>query len=76
MLKVFSQEFSADFLLPTDHRGPWSTKDGVPKRKVLHYFLISSNSFQEDVKLPKHWEWVDDWTVDTVRPGVDNRGWE
>ena len=36
---VFSQEFSKDFLIPTDHRGAWSTKDGIPRTKVENEIL-------------------------------------
>eukprot|EP01114_Cavostelium_apophysatum_P011844 TRINITY_DN2636_c0_g1_i2.p1 TRINITY_DN2636_c0_g1~~TRINITY_DN2636_c0_g1_i2.p1 ORF type:complete len:1423 (+),score=460.75 TRINITY_DN2636_c0_g1_i2:227-4495(+) len=60
---VLGTDYTAANLLPSDHRGAWSTKEGMPKTK-------------NDVKLPSNWEWTEEWIVDTTRPGVDENGWE
>lgn len=61
--KLFGFKYSKNNLLPTDRRGPWSTKKGVPRRSM-------------DIKLPANWEWIDEWSIDKERPGVDAEGWE
>lgn len=53
--------FAKANLLPTDGRGPWSSKKGTPKKG-------------KDVKLPPNWEWIDEWIVD-LNPEADEEGW-
>lgn len=58
----FGNVYSKSNLLPTDGRGPWSTKKGTPKK-------------EKEIKLPPNWEWIDEWTIDKDKE-VDEEGWE
>jgi len=58
-----SNDFSKEYMLISDYRGPWSTRRGTPLRK-------------EDIRLPSNWEWVGDWSVDKSKRPCDPEGWQ
>jgi len=49
--------------LPTD-RWAWSNAKGTEERT------------KDGHRLPANWQWTGDWSIDTVRIGVDKDGWE
>lgn len=58
----YGKIYSKSNLLPTDGRGPWSSKKGTPKKG-------------KEIKLSQNWEWADEWIIDKNRQ-VDEDGWE
>ncbi|RIA80626.1 hypothetical protein C1645_594994 [Glomus cerebriforme] len=78
-----SPKYSANNLLRSDVRGPWSFPDGKPTSKDevrLPLELMSSSasviSNATSSKSRSPWFWVTDWQVDMTHPHVDSQGWQ
>ncbi|CAI2184165.1 13535_t:CDS:2 [Funneliformis geosporum] len=70
-------KYSANNLLKSDSRGPWSLPNGKPSSK--DEFQLPLGSFISNATTSKSqtsWFWVTDWQVDMSHPQVDSQGWQ
>ncbi|RIB16378.1 hypothetical protein C2G38_1515493 [Gigaspora rosea] len=79
-------KYSANSLLKTDVRGPWSYPSGKPQSKDnvrlpsgISSSVSSASVLSTTSSKPSHrpWFWVsDEWQIDLSHPRVDSQGWQ
>ncbi|CAG8565108.1 14124_t:CDS:2 [Funneliformis caledonium] len=76
-------KYSANNLLKSDLRGPWSLPNGKPSSRDEVQLPLGPSSSSISVvsnitssKSQKAWFWVTDWQIDMSHPQVDSQGWQ